>query len=596
MPEWVKNMPEYRFDGAFGTLYQSRGGREEICEAADLREPTLVAGIHRDYISAGADAIKTNTYQANPLVFPDNGMLSEVISAGFRIANMCAAEADVRYGKKVEVFADIGGIPADYDTASDGYMRVAGEFLRLGADRFLFETLDDLAPLIPALVHVKKERPDSVVIVSFATAQDGYTRLGRNIFTLLGAAAEYADFVGMNCVCGPSVMLGLASEIPSRIPGFDMRRLSLMPNASYPARQNGRMVFADNTVYFAEKLASMAALGVGAVGGCCGTTPEHMRLAYLRLGESAEVGVYGSSPEQTVGRKSFFECFDYSGKLIAIELNPPVNTDSSFFCDCAHRFIAAGVDALTLTDSPLARGRADPMALAAKLHRETGMPVLPHLTCRDRNRIAMKGAMLAAAMDGVDSVLAITGDSPDEGLRSDGIKAVYNMSSLGLISYISSLNEDVFAASPMYVAGALNVNAPNFGAELSRAEKKIAAGAKMLMTQAIFTPESAENLKRAYKLIKEKYPDVRLLAGIMPLAGYKNAVFLKNEVGGIAIPDGLIEKLKDASKEDAKRIVIDFAERTIDEVYAFADGFYIMFPLKRYELAEELVGYIRGKR
>ena len=117
----------------------------------------------------------------------------------------------------------------------------------------------------------------------------------------------------------------------------------------------------------------------------------------------------------------------------------------------------------------------------------------------------------------------------------------------------------------------------------------------MLMTQAIFTPERAENLTRAYKLIKEKYPDVRLLAGIMPLAGYKNAVFLKNEVGGIAIPDGLIEKLKDASKEDAKRIVIDFAERTIDEVYAFADGFYIMFPLKRYELAEELVGYIRGK-
>ena len=166
-------MPEYRFDGAFGTLYQSRGGREEICEAADLREPTLVAGIHRDYISAGADAIKTNTYQANPLVFPDNGMLSEVISAGFRIANMCAAEANERYGKKVEVFADIGGIPADYDTASDGYMRVAGEFLRLGADRFLFETLDDLAPLIPALVHVKKERPASVVIVSFATAQAG---------------------------------------------------------------------------------------------------------------------------------------------------------------------------------------------------------------------------------------------------------------------------------------------------------------------------------------------------------------------------------------------------------------------------------------
>lgn len=237
------------------------------------------------------------------------------------------------------------------------------------------------------------------------------------------------------------------------------------------------------------------------------------------------------------------------------------------------------------------------MALAAKLHRETGIPVLPHLTCRDRNRIAMKGAMLAAAMDGVDSVLAITGDSPDEGLRSDGIKAVYNMSSLGLISYISSLNEDVFAASPMYVAGALNVNAPNFGAELSRAEKKIAAGAKMLMTQAIFTPESAENLKRAYKLIKEKYPDVRLLAGYNAARRIQERCIpekrgRRDSDSGRAYrkAEGRVERGRET---DCYRLCRENHRRGIRVCRRIL---YNVPAEMRYELAEELVGYIRGKR
>lgn len=580
-------MLQYKFDGGFGTLYAELGGREEICERANLTEPGLVRRIHLDYISAGADAIKTNTYQANLLNFPDPELLRSVIAEGWKLACGAAGTSGAR------VFADIGNISAEPEIAGAAYLESVRIFRELGAVNFLFETLDDLDPLRSAIAYVRDNIPGATVIISFAVAQDGYTRLGRSYSRLIMQALEIADYAGLNCVCGPSVMLGLAARIGELIPGFDYSRLSVMPNASYPARQNGRLTFSNNPDYFAEKLAALARLGVGAIGGCCGTTPEHISAAYALIGEASGIAAADMPAEPEKCRESFMSGFDYKRRLIAVELNPPLNTDDGFFFECAHRFRAAGADVLTVTDSPLARARADALMLSAKLSRELDMPVLPHLTCRDRNRIAIKGSLMAANMDGVDSVLAITGDSPDAGLRADGVKAVYNLNSYGLISYIDSLNSDVFADSPYYIAAALNVNAINFNAELERAIKKLSLGASMLMTQAIFTEESIGNLRRAREEISRRGLNCRILAGVMPLAGYKNAVFLSNEVGGITIPSELCEALKDASPEEAKTIVLDFARGIIDSVWDCCDGFYVMFPLKRAELAEALVEYIK---
>ncbi|MCI8387641.1 MAG: bifunctional homocysteine S-methyltransferase/methylenetetrahydrofolate reductase [Clostridiales bacterium] len=580
-------MLKYKFDGAFGTLYAELGGRETICELANITAPEMVTRIHYEYISAGANAIKTNTYQANSLVFPDGEQLRDVISAGWNLANAVSGTA--------QVFADIGNISAEPREAEDMYLESAKIFCELGAKNFLFETLDDFEPIKKAIEYIRGCVDAPVIIASFAVAQDGYTRIGRNYVRLISQAIEPCDYAGLNCICGPSVMLGLASRLGELLPGFDYSRLSVMPNASYPARQNGRMTFANNPDYFAEKLSELASLGAGAVGGCCGTTPKHIKAAYELISSNAPAIISKTDTVLTKKSQNFFKAFDYSRKLIAVELNPPLNCDASFFVDCAHRFKAVGADALTVTDSPLARVRADALAMSAKLKRELDIPVLPHLTCRDRNRIAVKGALLAASMDGVDSLLAITGDSPDEGLRADGVKAVYNMSSYGLISYIDSLNTDVFSESPYYIAAALNVNATNFKAELERAVKKISQGASMLMTQAIFTRQSVDNLKLVRSEFKRLGIDCRILAGVMPLAGYKNAVFLANEVGGISIPAELCEALRDASPEQTREISLRFAEDIIDSVWDCCDGFYVMFPLKRAELAEALVEYIKDK-
>ncbi|MBQ8509290.1 MAG: bifunctional homocysteine S-methyltransferase/methylenetetrahydrofolate reductase [Clostridia bacterium] len=577
-------MPDFRFDGAFGTLYGELGGKEEICELANLTDRSMVKRIHHAYIAAGADAIKTNTYQANRTVIADERQLRNVIAAGYELALDAA-------GDQAKVFADIGNVAAPLAEASAACTQTARIFCELGAGCFLFETLDDIEPVEEAVAYVRENVPGAVIILSFAVAQDGYTRRGIFYAKLIERALEIADYAGLNCICGPAVMHELAAGLGRLIPGLDYSRLSLMPNASYPARQNGRMMFSNNPSYFADKLSLLAALGAGIIGGCCGTTPAHMEAAYRLLDSASPAAAKMPDPPAVTVRHSALADFDYSRKLIAVELNPPLNCDASFFMEAARRFVDRGADALTVTDSPLSRARADTFMLSAKLRRELGIEVLPHLTCRDRNRVAIKGTLMAASIEEIGSLLAITGDSPDAMLRADGVKGVYNLSSNGLISYVDSLNRDVLASAPYYIAAALNVNVPNFSAELERAKKKLSLGASMLVTQAMFTPESVENLCRA----RGELPGCRILAGVMPLAGYKNAMFLSNEVGGITIPQELCESMKDASPERTKEISVGYSRSMIEQAWDFCDGFYLMFPLKKVDFAEALVDFIKEK-
>lgn len=572
-------MLKYKFDGAFGTLYADLGGREAVCEEANLSEPQLVRSIHKAYIEAGANAVKTNTYGANLITFPDAEKLKEILSAGWSLASDLGAC----------VFADIGNIRSDPKSASAAYLKNAEIFCSLGSRNFLFETLDDLEPIRPAVDYIRDNTEDSVIIVSFAAGEDGYTSAGRNYKRLICDALKFADYSGLNCVCGPTAMKGLLSDFIVSHPETDPSKLSAMPNAGYPSRQSGTLTFSNDPAYFAERFGALAGLGIGILGGCCGTTPEHMQAAYSAA-IGSECRMVGKGVSNSAENENFFRTYDYSKKFVAVELNPPVDLDDGFFMEAARRFVNAGVDALTITDSPLSRVRADALALSGRLSRELSIPVIPHLTCRDRNRIAVKGGLLAAGLDGVEGVLAITGDSVGEELRERGCKGVYNLNSYGLISYIASLNGDVFAKKPYCIAAALNVNALNFSSELKRAEKKLELGADIFMTQAIFTEESIENLRTA----REKL-NCRILAGVMPPAGYKNALFLSGEVGGITIPESLIEAFRCASAEEAAEISLNFTKNIIDRTWDICDGFYVMFPLKKVGLAEELTSYIKTK-
>lgn len=570
-------MERFFFDGAFGTYYRQIGGRCERCEEANLLQPQTVAEIHRAYLEAGADGIKTNTFSVRPSF---SGNWKEVLRAGFRLAKEAA-------GNTAQVFADIGSIQSE-ETAPEEYLAVAQEFCGCGAKLFLFETLAQLDDILPAVSFIRRTVAKAQIFVSFAAFSDGYTQKGWDYRELLHRAAQVdgVKAVGLNCVCGPSHLYRLLSQM-------DRTGLCLlaMPNAGYPANVGGRTVYEDNPAYFAARLRDIAGLGVPVLGGCCGTTPAHIAMAAQAVkGKPSAPPVRPASLLPENGRPSpnaFLKAMEEGRKVVAVEIDPPEDLDIARVLSFSKTAKEAGADVVTVADSPLARTRADSFLVASRIKREVSIDVLPHLSCRDRNHIAVKGTLLGGAMEGIRNVLAVTGD-PIISLESGVSKGVFSFNSYRLISYIKSLSADVLAGSPYAVGGALNVNAERFDAELKRAQKKVECGVDFLLTQPLFTRKAEENLKRA----REALP-CKLLAGIMPVAGYKNALFLNNEVSGISVPEDLLHALQPAGREEAAAHSIAFCMEMIRRVFDLCDGFYLMTPLKRIDLTARLTKEIR---
>lgn len=559
------------FDGAFGTYYFSLTGDSEPCERACLTAPETVLRIHREYLEAGAQAISTNTFTANPQAIPDEAVLCETLKAGLSLARQAAAG-----NPGVRVFADIGGITGE--TAVQDYRKTAELFVSLGADCFLFETLEELEPLLPTLEWLRQSLPDALIYVSFAVSADGFSSKGLYYRSLLAqcGACRAVDAMGLNCHCGPSHMLSLLQKLPELDKPF-----IAMANAGYPSTLNGRLCFEDNAEYFGEKAAAMYAAGADILGGCCGTTPRHIAQAAKAL-ENTPVRmkktVFSASPARIlpVSRKT-------PRKLIAVELDPPQTPDCAKLLDSAAQMARLGVNWITVADSPLARARMDSIMAAARIRRETNIRVLPHLSCRDRSAIGIKAALLGAAAEGIEDLLIVTGDAP-----ADSRSGVFNFHSASLMRYVSELNGELFFSAPFRIAGALNVNALNFGAELARAERKLQNGASMLLTQPVFSDQAVENLHIARQRL-----GCLLLAGILPVAGYRNALFLSNEVTGIVIPPDLLEQLRESTLEQAQALSVEFAAGIAERCYDAADGYYIMTPLGKTGIVCGLLKNIR---
>jgi len=271
-----------------------------------------------------------------------------------------------------------------------------------------------------------------------------------------------------------------------------------------------------------------------------------------------------------------------------VEIDPPVDSDMSFGISAGFKLKEAGVDIITVTDSPLARARADSIMVAAKIKREVGIEVLPHISCRDKNRISMKGSLIGASFENINNVLAVTGDPIMQDIFS-GKTGVFSFNSYGLISFINQLNSEIFRSSPFAVGAALNVNVKNFDKELTRAVKKVEHGAKYFLTQPMYNDKAVENFILAAETL-----DVPVLAGLMPPAGYKNAVFLNNEVSGITIDDDFVESLKDKTRQEIVELSTDFCLDIAKKVAHCRGGFYLMTPMKRVDLTVRLTEKIRG--
>ena len=575
------------FDGAMGTYYKAAPGVE--CEQANLTDPAGVLAVHREYLAAGADAVKTNTFSLPRLAAAHTPGWEQLAQAGWQLAVQAAEETDAA------VFADLGPAPdTEAVPAGQVYTAVAKQFAALGARNFLFETLSSDAGLLDAVGAIKAEVPDAFVLVSFAVLPDGYTREGMYCKDLARRMQEsgIVDAVGLNCVSAPGAMRTLAKQLGGTLP------LSVMPNAGYPVVTRTQVKYQGRPEYFARELGRLAAEGtVQILGGCCGTTPAHIAALRAELDslpvveKTAPAEEFSTVKEQTVENEdAFLRKLNAGEKVIAIELDSPRNADLTGYLEGAKKLQTAGADLLTIADCPIAQARMDSSLVACRVHRELGLCTLPHMTCRDRNLNATKALLLGLYAEGVREVLAITGD-PIPTAERDEVKNVYQFNSRKLAQYIVSLaGEGREMPGPMTVFGALNLNARNFDVELRRAKEKLENGMSGFLTQPVLSAQAVENLKKSRETLGA---DAKILAGIMPVVSQRNAIFMENEINGIHVEDWIIEKFAGLDRAQGEELGLAISLEMAKAALPYADGLYLMTPFNRVALMERLIGRLK---
>ena len=607
-------------DGAFGTCYVAMYGEQGTVapELANIRHPERVLEIHKEYVKAGAGIIRTNTFAANTasLDADMDYVIANVRSAvklakgaaGNPICEDCTGTEGVGKSrnddagtacKKVYIAGDIGPIPADAGlTLNERILqyKLLGETMQdMGVDIVWFETFPEFNVLEPVVKHLKA-RKDTPVMVSFCVNQFGYSNCGFSARALLSQTAGNPDVdcVGFNCGVGPYHMLQLLKKLD-----VDCGKpVSIMPNAGYPKFAQSRLVFNDNKEGFIDKIQDIAALGIDIIGGCCGTNPEYIKQITARVEpggivRTAKMHVEKQQSDST-SKDNFLKgrldgeavTSENTGahKLIAVELAPPVDDNDQKLLDAAHILKQSHVDVVTFPDSPSGRTRADSILMAEKVYKETGLRVMPHLCCRDKNAIAIRGSVLGAQLNGIKDFLVITGD-PVPVMFRQTTRSVFNFDSVGMMKLLQSMNEEVFSGDKITYGGAINQNRLNTRFETDRIKRKMEAGAEFFLTQPVFSRQQAQVL-RAMKA----ETGATILVGVMPLVSRRNALFMKNEMAGIEIPDEIIERYgENATRQEGEECGIQIAREILEYTDDFADGYYFSFPFNRVHMLAHIV-------
>ena len=570
------------FDGAFGTYYASLFDTKELPELANELYEERVLQIHKEYLEAGAKIIRSNTFASNTATLSGGWQrVEDNLRKGFRLAKKAAERTGALTA------ADIG--PISYDTleqkkhVSEEYKKISEVFLEEGAKIIVFETMSDLEELREAIEFISDQ---AYIIVQFCMNQFGYSYMGLRGKKLMEQAQKISaiDAVGFNCGIGPGHMIKIIREIAP----LENKKLILLPNAGYPQSFQNRLQFEENNIdYYVEKLCEMVELGADFVGGCCGTTPEYIKRIKEKLNTQTKDKGIAVKIKHTAYKKKEENAF-FAGKegkkLIAVELAPPLGIDDEKLMDAAHLLKKSQVDVLTFPDSPSGRTRVDAVLMAGKVSKETGITVMPHICCRDKNAIAIRSLMLGAHINKIRNFLVITGD-PIPSVARSSIKSVFNFDSTGLMRLIQEMNEEQLDHSPMCFGGCINQGRRNLELEIGRVKKKMEAGASFFMTQPVSTKESADRVRR----IKEE-TGARILCGIMPFVSLKNATFMKNEMMGIDVTEEVLNRYRpDMTKQEGEEAGILLAKEMMALMDDFADGYYFSFPFNRVHMLEKVL-------
>ena len=573
------------FDGATGTALCAQSGEREAVERLCLTQPQRVLALHRAYLAAGCKAIKTNTFAAHvSLACENKDDQKTLIRAAYDLARRAGDAYDAA------VFADIGPAPTDADSAAACYIAMAEQYLNVGATCFLFETMQSGEGLAEAAAYIKASCPDAWIMVSFAADADGFTRAGEqaSALALQMSACGAVDAIGLNCICGAYHIRRLLSTLD-----VGDKWMSAMPNAGYPHVEEGRTYYDSAPAYYAQQVMECVKAGARIVGGCCGTTPEHIRQIARLLGTPMPPRVRmgdekAAQPPEKGCRSRILRRLEQGRRITLVELDPPRSADIGGFMEGARQLEQAGADAITIADCPIGRARMDSSLLACKLSRELGIEALPHMTCRDRNVNATKALLLGLSMENVHNVLAVTGDPIPTGDRGS-VKSVYQFNSRVLAKFIRGLGESG-EAEPFFVCGGLNINAVRFDSELDRAKEKMDCGVSAFLTQPVLSEQAALHLERA----RDELRGAKLIGGLFPVVSEKNARFLQSEVHGITVDEAVVRAYAGLDRAQGEDMAVRLCREAASRISPFVDGYYIMTPFQRVELVCRVIRATRN--
>jgi len=573
------------FDGATGTALCAQSGEGEAVERLCLTQPQRVLALHRAYLAAGCKAIKTNTFAAHvSLACENKDDQKTLIRAAYDLARRAGDAYDAA------VFADIGPAPTDADSAAACYIAMAEQYLNVGATCFLFETMQSGEGLAEAAAYIKASCPDAWIMVSFAADADGFTRAGEqaSALALQMSACGAVDAIGLNCICGAYHIRQLLSTLD-----VGDKLMSAMPNAGYPHVEEGRTYYDSAPAYYAQQVMECVKAGARIVGGCCGTTPEHIRQIARLLGTPMPPRVRmgdekAAQPPEKGCRSRILRRLEQGRRITLVELDPPRSADIGGFMEGARQLEQAGADAITIADCPIGRARMDSSLLACKLSRELGIEALPHMTCRDRNVNATKALLLGLSMENVHNVLAVTGDPIPTGDRGS-VKSVYQFNSRVLAKFIRGLGESG-EAEPFFVCGGLNINAVRFDSELDRAKEKMDCGVSAFLTQPVLSEQAALHLERA----RDELRGAKLIGGLFPVVSEKNARFLQSEVHGITVDEAVVRAYAGLDRAQGEDMAVRLCREAASRISPFVNGYYMMTPFQRVELVCRVIRATRN--
>ncbi|HJV35070.1 bifunctional homocysteine S-methyltransferase/methylenetetrahydrofolate reductase [Geomonas sp.] len=588
-------------DGAIGTMLYAKGvALEANFEHLNLVRPELVLALHREYIDAGARVIETNSFGANLVKLSAIGLGAKVADINRQAAVLARRAVD---GHQVFVAGSIGPLGRGKGELSEEEIRdcfrvQAAALAEGGVDLLMLETFAELEELEVAISAAKETGLPIIANLAFGEG----ARLAGGIEAESAAIrleAAGADVIGANCGAGPLQLLATLK----RMAAVTSLPLAAYPNSGFPEYVDGRYIYRTTPQYFADMAKEMVAAGASLVGGCCGTTPEHIRgiaagLAGLkpvvRTVTRVESDAAGTASAGSAG--AGFLAGWGTQKVVTVELDPPKGLDCAKVLSGSRALKEAGADAINLAENPLARVRMGNIALASLIRNEVGIEVIAHITCRDRNLIGLQSDLMGASLLGVTSILAVTGDPASLGEEASA-SSVFDLNSFSLIKLLSDLNRGVNAlGSPIgtgtgfTIGAAFNPNVQKMEVQAARLAKKVANGAQFAQTQPIY---DLDRLDRMLELTAEL--GIPVLPGVLPLVSGRNAEFLHNEVPGIVIPDEIRGRMAGKTGEEGVKEGLAIAKEFIEAAMERAGGFYLIPPFGKYEIAVELVKFIRGK-